>query len=570
MPCYRPQRQPTTRIVPDSVRAVGATKRIKGSNRWIGLLSALLTLGLLAVACGNDDSATDEHTEVVIGLEQELTNFNNLTAGDNLLAGHQIIRAVWPTCVRTRPDFSFEPYFCETLPTIINEDPLVVEYRLRDDANWSDGTPVSSDDMVFYFENCNDPEDDCANTSGFDSATLAVVNDKAVRLSWAPGQPFVEYIVLFSGPFPPAHLGRDWSDGFRTDAGLGAGPYVVDEYNPGSDLTLVANPTWFGDGPQIEEVTFRFISDVGNLPLALENGEVDVTYPQPQVDLVKQVNGIDGVETSITFGPTWEHITFNTATVPPEVRRAIGLALDRELIVTALMRPFSASAQPLGNRVYMNGQAQYQDHTPAEFQQRDPDAARAVLEAAGWELDGDVYAKDGQRLSLRIRTTGGNDRREQFQELVQSQLAEAGIRITIDNLPGGEVFGPVFGSENDPPGPPGDFDLVIFAWVGGPLPASSALQVFGTGSDSNPGAYQDDQVNDLLVEATFTLDPARQAELLNQADALMWESLPNMPVYQLPFFLAWNEDIQNIQDNPTQESFTWNLEDWVLAKRTRK
>lgn len=565
-------------------------------DRYSRVVAALLALVLLAAACGNDDDspppdasgptvapATDEEpaaaptqaedpspeeeqpTSVVVGLEQEITNFNNLTAGDNLLAGRQITRAIYPTCTRTRPDFSFEPYFCETLPTIIQEDPLVVEYRLRADAMWSDGTPVSSDDMVFYFENCNDPQDDCAATQGFDSATLEVVDDKAVRLSWPEGQPFVEYILLFSGPFPPAHLGRDWSDGFRTDPGVGAGPYVVDEYNPGSDLTLVANPTWFGEGPHIDEVTFRFISDVGNLPLALENGEVDVIYPQPQVDLVQQINGISGVESSITFGPTWEHITFNTATVPLEARQAIALALDRELIVTALMRPFSESAQPLGNRIYMNGQAQYQDNTPAEFQQRDVAAARAVLEAAGWELDGDVYAKDGRQLSLRIRTTGGNDRREQFQELVQNQLSEAGIRITIDNLPGGEIFGPVFGSTNDPPGPPGDFDLVIFAWVGGPLPATSALQVFGTGSDSNPGAYVDDQVNELLVEATFTLDADRQADLLNQADALMWETLPNTPVYQLPFFLAWNDNLQNIQDNPTLESFTWNLEEWALA-----
>ena len=565
-------------------------------DRYSRVVAALLALVLLAAACGNDDDspppdasgptaapATDEEpaaaptqaedpspeqeqpTSVVVGLEQEITNFNNLTAGDNLLAGRQITRAIYPTCTRTRPDFSFEPYFCETLPTIIQEDPLVVEYRLRADAMWSDGTPVSSDDMVFYFENCNDPQDDCAATQGFDSATLEVVDDKAVRLSWPEGQPFVEYILLFSGPFPPAHLGRDWSDGFRTDPGVGAGPYVVDEYNPGSDLTLVANPTWFGEGPHIDEVTFRFISDVGNLPLALENGEVDVIYPQPQVDLVQQINGIGGVESSITFGPTWEHITFNTATVPLEARQAIALALDRELIVTALMRPFSESAQPLGNRIYMNGQAQYQDNTPAEFQQRDVAAARAVLEAAGWELDGDVYAKDGRQLSLRIRTTGGNDRREQFQELVQNQLAEAGIRITIDNLPGGEIFGPVFGSTNDPPGPPGDFDLVIFAWVGGPLPATSALQVFGTGSDSNPGAYDDDRVNDLLTEATFTLDADRQAELLNQADALMWETLPNTPVYQLPFFLAWNDNLQNIQDNPTLESFTWNLEEWALV-----
>ena len=567
---------------------MGAITRVNRSNRWKSLLFLLLALVLLATACGNDDdsppaadgpsasptaAATDapapapaeEDTQVVIGLEQEITNFNNLTAGDNLLAGRQITRAIYPTCVRTRPDFSFEPYFCETLPTVINDDPLVVEYRLRADATWSDGTPVSSDDMVFYFENCNEPTDDCSATQGFDSATLEVVDDKAVQLTWPEGQPFVEYILLFSGPFPPAHLGLDWSDGFRTDPGVGAGPYVVDEYNPGSDLTLVANPTWFGEGPQIDEVTFRFISDVGNLPLALENGEVDVIYPQPQVDLVEQVSRISGVETSITFGPTWEHITFNTATVPLEVRQAVALALDRELIVTALMRPFSESAQPLGNRIYMNGQAQYQDNTPAEFRQRDVAAAKAVLEAAGWELDGDVYAKDGQTLSLRIRTTGGNSRREQFQELVQSQLAEAGIRITIDNLPGGEIFGPVFGSTNEPPGPPGDFDLVIFAWVGGPLPASSAQQVFSTGSDSNPGAYSDERVDELLAEAAITIDPDRQAELLNQADALMWETLPNTPVYQLPFFLAWNDNLQNLVNNATLESFTWNLEEWALS-----
>ena len=558
---------------------------------WTRGLVILLALTLLAAACGNDDSSTpaiqqpseqepsespvateapapapdDKFTSVVIGLEQEITNFNNLTAADQLLAGRQIMRAVWPTCVRIRPDFSFEPYFCESLPTVITEDPLVVEYRLRDDAAWSDGTPVSSDDLVFFFENCNEAGDDCGSTAGFDSADLEVVDDKAVRLSWPAGQPYVEYIQLFSGPFPPAHLSRDWSEGFRADPGVGAGPYVVDEYNPGSDLTLVANPTWFGDGPGIDEITFRFISDVGNLPLALENGEVDVIYPQPQVDLVQQVNRIGGVETSITFGPTWEHITFNTTTVPLEARRAIALALDRELIVTALMRPFSESAQALGNRIFMNGQAQYEDHTPEEFQHRDPAAARAVLEAAGWELDGDVYAKDGRRLSLRIRTTGGNDRREQFQELVQNQLAEAGIEITIDNLPGGEIFPALLGYNNDPPGPPGDFDLAIFAWVGGPLPAASASQVFGIDSETNLGVYVDERVDELLTEATFTLDLDRQAELLNQADALMWETLPNVPVYQLPFFLAYNQKIQNIQDNPTTESFTWNLEEWTLS-----
>ena len=507
-----------------------------------------------------------EPTSVVIGLEQEITNFNNLTAADNLLAARQITRAIYPTCTRSRPDSIFEPYFCVQLTTVINEDPLVVEYQLREDANWSDGTPVSSADLVYYFENCNESTDDCAATQGYDTAELEVVDNKTVRLSWPAGEPFVEYIGLFSSPFPPAHLGRDWSDGFREDPGVVAGAFQVDEWNNGSDLTLVPNPTWFGEGPHIDEVTFRFIIDVSNLPLALQNGEVDVIYPQPQVDLVDQISAFDGVASTVTFGPTWEHITFNTTTVPLEVRRAIALALDRELIVTALMRPFSETAQPLGNRVFVNGQAKYQDNTPSEFSQRDVAAARAVLEQAGYSTGGDgVYSKDGTRLSLRIRTTGGNTRREQFQELVQNQLAEAGIEITIDNLPGGEIFGPVFGDQNDPPVPPGDFDLVIFAWVGGPLPAGGALQIFGSGSPSNPGAYADDEANELLSEATITLDFDRQAEILNEADSRMWETLPNIPVYQLPFFLAYNDSLQNLVDNPTTESFTWNLEEWSFS-----
>lgn len=548
----------------------------KGS-RWI---TALLALMLLAAACSSDSQSEsvdpvtedtntpteapepaepDEPTRVVIGLEQELTNFNTSTAGDALLAGIQVNQNIWPSCLEVLPDFSFEPYFCERLPEVIQEDPLVVEYKLRADANWSDGTPVSSADMEWYYENCNDPTDDCISTVGYDTAELEVIDDKTVRMTWPAGKPFVEYIGLFGGLLP-SHLGLDWTEGFRTDPIVAAGPYQFDEWNPGSDLTLVPNPNYFGDAPHIDEVTFRFISDVDNLPPALENGEVDVIYPQPQIDLVNQVNAFDGIQSSITFGPTWEHITFNTTTVPLEVRRAIALALDRELIVNALMRPFSETVQALGNRVFVNGHVKYQDNTPVEFQQRDVAAARATLEEAGYVAGSDgIYSRDGERLSLRIRTTGGNTRREQFQELVQSQLGEAGIEITVDNLPGGEIFAEIF-----PETLPGDFDLVIFAWVGGALPAGGTKQVFGAGSGSNPGVYVDERVDGLLDEALITLDLDRQAELLNEADTLMWETLPLIPVYQLPFFLAWNDRISNIQDNAIA-SFTWNLAEWTVS-----
>ncbi len=505
---------------------------------------------------------------VTIGLEQEITNFNNNTGQDNLLAARQIMRSVWPYCMRAQPDFSLEPYFCESEPEIIQEDPLVVEYRWSDDAEWSDGVPVSSADFEYYYENCNDPEEDnCAATGGYDTATLEVIDEKAVQLTWPAGEPYVEYLALFGDPMPPAHLDLDWSEGFRDDPMVAAGPYMLEEYNPGSDLTLVPNDSWFGDGPNIAEVTFRFITDVASLPAALQNAEVDVISPQPQVDLVEQVEGFDGVQSSISFGPTWEHLDFNVTTVPLEVRRAITLGIDRELIVEALIQPFLGDdpVDPLGNRVFVQNQNPYLDNTPEEFSTRDVDAAKAELEAAGYVLnDAGVYEQDGTPLSYRIRTTGGNTRRERLQELIQQQLAEVGIEVRIDNLPGGEIFPVLFGEDKDPPGPPGDFDLAIFAWVGTPFPASGTKQIFETGSASNPGAYSDEVVDDLIARANTELDIDAQSDFLNQADQQMWQTLPNVPLYQLPAFLAWADNIGNIEDNATTESFTWNIEEWTL------
>ena len=540
--------------------------------RMWGILALLLAFALVASACGDSDSepgATGDATtttaegdgeaptggKLLFGAEQEPSNFNVNTADDNLSWGLWVMRNVWPACTRVMPDYNREPFFCEELPSVVSEDPFTVEYKIHPDAEWNDGTPVSSADFEWYYENCNNPEeDDCASTEGYQTATFETVDDKTFRLVWAD-EPFADYQFLFGNPLPPAHLDLDWTEGFRTDPMIAAGPFMLDEYNPGESLTLVRNESWFGEGPALDELTFVYITEVAGLPPALANGEVDFIYPQPQVDLVDEVDAIDGVVSGIGFGPIWEHITFNTSSGPLgelAVRRAVALGVDRDAIVAALMKPFSEDAVPLGNRILVPQQEGYTDNTPDEFKARDVDAAIAELEGAGWTLGSDgVYEKDGERLSLRIRTTAGNPRREQLQQLLTNQLGEVGIELVVDNKPASEVFPEIFGQ---------DFDIAIFAWVGSPEFAPGVGQLFSSTSGNNPGQYNDPLVDEIAARIVTEVDKADQIASANEADLQMWETLPNVPLYQLPTFLAQRDTIVNLVDNTTNEGPLWNSE----------
>ena len=205
-------------------------------------------------------------------------------------------------------------------------------------------------------------------------------------------------------------------------------------------MTLERNPDFWGENTaKVDTLLVRWITEGTQQAPALQNGEVDVIFPQAQLDLVAQVRAIPTATTFIGFGTFWEHLDFNQHNAhlaEPAVRRAIALAIDREEIVQRLPAQFDPSAQVLNNRIFFPADDRYVDNS-GDYATQDIEAATAALEDAGYTLGADgVYAHPEKgRLSLRITWRDPNERRQSTAQLIQAQTKEAGIEINFAPQP---------------------------------------------------------------------------------------------------------------------------------------
>jgi peptide/nickel transport system substrate-binding protein len=325
-------------------------------------------------------------------------------------------------------------------------------------------------------------------------------------------------------------------------------------------VTLERNPRYWGRPARLDRIILRSLPDAEAQAAAMINGEADIIYPRPQVDLVRRVQGLPGVASQVRFGLSFEHLTFNLRHPILQdlaVREAIALAIDRKQLLERTVGLFSDRAQVLGNRIWMVGQLGYEDHSGG-YGRGDVQAATARLERAGWvEGTGGVRVKNGRKLQLHYITTAGDFTRYRGGELLQDQLAKVGVDLDVRPVDGQTLFGDRL--------PNGGFEIAAFAWVGTPFAVSGSRDIYVTGGEVNWGEFSDPEVDALFEQATAELDPARSTALANQADRKLWEGLHSVPLYQRPTFLAWRDTLRNVVENPSGEGPLWNAESWGFA-----
>ena len=552
-------------------------------TRWLLLL---VVLAMLAAACGGDpapepgDSEAPEASEpeapeeseaetggqveggtVVYGAEQEPAVMMPITTEGNLFATTVITTPILEGAYEVLPDFTYAPQLLAG-EAEVSGDGREVTYTLKDEATWSDGTPISADDLIFTYEVYIDEKNDVASRSGYDLITKAKkVSDKAATFTFK--EPFAPYKSLFTPVLPKHELeGENINKVWNNEITISSGPFEFDSWNKGTDATIKRNENYWGEKASLDEIIFRFILDSNSMVQSLKGGEIDMTYPQPQVDLVEQMDAIDGIETDSNAGTVWEHLDFNFAVPPLDklyVRQAIAKGIDRAAIVERIVKPINPDAVPLENTIYMNNQAEYEPHF--DEYSFDPAAAEALLTDNGCTKGDDgIYECDGERLSIRYATLAGNEARELQQEVIQAQLKEIGIEIKPANEEADALFGKTL-----PGGPKGAWDLINFAWVGSPDPFGGNT-IYICDGDLNAQSYCNEEVTKLINKTNTLIDPAERAATYNEADALMAKDLPILPLYQKPTFFAWKDTIVGPEDNPTQFGPTWNAGDWALTE----
>jgi peptide/nickel transport system substrate-binding protein len=578
---------------------------VKLSKRSAVLIATGVTGAMALSACGGgsddggDDSSGSGSGRVVFG---EATDWPEtlmpLVSGGNATSVADIEAQLLPQAYLVQPDLTVEynqDLLTEEPTSQVSGETQTITYKLNPDAVWSDGEPITADDFAFSWslQKSSDPaEGGCAallSTSGFDQIASVEGADDGKTVTVTMATPFADWKALFSGSNTPvfpkhvmdqgdpaancAYITAGWplADGFPQDISGGPWQLKKENINAGQQtVVLTPNENYWGDKPKLAQLV---IQAIGNDPTTavqgLSSGELNMIYPQPQLDLVDQVKDLEpNVTSDVNFGLSFEHLDFNT-TDPVlsdiRVRQAFALALDRQEIVDQTVGQFSSDAQVLNNRIWLNTQPQYTDTAPEQYKTQDTAGAKALLEQAGYTLGNDgIYAKGGQRLSLKIDSTANNPLREQTVNVMIPQLKAAGIEASFNANP--DIFA---GKEKPASLEAGGFQVALFAWVGSPFisgipPEFRAPQGDAIGQNySRNGTPEIDALFDQWLTLT---DDQQIADTGNQIDALLWGQLATVPLYQKPTFIAYSSNIQGAEDNPTQAGPLWNASTWSVKQ----
>ena len=543
-------------------------------RRPLHLAVRFLALALLLAACGggggggpgSSATAIKDGGTLSYAADQEPTGFNHNTSKDNGTSVLNVVINMFPPVFRLHPDFSvrLNGELMDSA-TQTSADPQTIVYKIKPEAVWSDGTPVSADDFVYLWKNLNGSVkgNDVASTTGYDQIKGVEGSDNGKTVTVVFAEPFTDWKSLFYGLLPAHYMAKvpgGWNTGLDKNPEKIPvnGPFKVSTWEQGQSLTLVRNERYFGPKAHLDSVVFRFLPESTTQPAALQNNEVDLIYPQPQLDLVAQVKALPDVTSELNIGLSFEHFDFNFKNqhlADPAVRKAIATGMNIPELVSRTVKQFTDQAQPLGNRIWLPGQKYYQDHF-GEYGKGDTAGATRLLEDAGYAKGGDgIYAKDGQRLSLRISTTAGNQLRETQEQLFQAQMKAVGVDIKIANADSTKLFGDWL--------PNGNFDIANFGWVGNPFAISSSQDIYRTGGGSNYGRYSSSKVDQLFAQAVREVDEARSAELGNQIDQQLTADMATIPLYPKPTYLAVRKTFTGVGDNATQEGPFWNSNLWA-------
>ncbi len=516
--------------------------------------------------------------EVAFALEKNIANWNLLSAEGNVFETGLALKGVLPYTFVTQPDLTVamnDDMLVSAEQTGTNPQTLV--YEIQPDAVWSDGTPISAQDFIYNWRIQNGTDcPDCAvaGTQGYDRIASVEGSNNGKTVTVTMAQPYTDWKGLWasSTPLYPAHIAAQQGD-LNTPQGLAAsfeyfgrtvpnysgGPFQVEQFQDNVAIIETPNPRWYGEGPYLDRLIYRVITEASQEPTALANNEVQVIYPQPQVDLVQQVKNIPGVSSYIGQGLTWEHFDFNLENpflAQEPLRDAMFTAIDRQEIIDATVGQFTDKVEPLNNHNFMPQQEGYTDVvSETGHGSGNVAAAKQILTDAGYRVqDGRLLTPDGTPVPpMSIGYTAGNQIRQDECELFAQMVEPLGITVNVTPT---DDLGTTLSE--------GEYDIMVFAWVSSPFPYGGAIQLWTSGSGSNFGGYSNPEVDRLINAAASQTDVTQARRLLTQADRIMSEDAYVLPLYQKPTFLAIYNNLANIRSNSSLDGPPYNVGQWGI------
>ncbi len=407
-------------------------------------------------------------------------------------------------------------------------DARTIVMTLRDGVTWSDGEEFTVDDVAFTFQMLKDNPSldikgawqhlESVETDG-DTVILNLQGDDAPALT-----------ILGQTMIVPEHLWKDVKDPgtYRNEDPVGTGPFVLGNYND-QQYSMDKNPDyWQADEIEIEHI----ILPATNSQLDTVSRGYDWSY-----SFISDVEGTWGAaspDNKWWFPPGGVIALLPNLEVEPfddvNVRRGIALSLDREEIAETASEGYMEPAGQTG--LILPNQEEYLDpEIPDQGMiTQDKDAALAAFGEAGYTLDGDrLLGPDGEQLEFAITTANGYSDWTRAAQTVQRQLADVGVKVTL-KLPQPAGYQSAISN--------GDFEMAIGGMGGGDvyqaynnLLSSEFYVPSGEATANNFERFQSEEADALLAEYRGTVDPARQTEIVQELQGIVYDQMPVIGMY---------------------------------------
>ncbi len=439
-----------------------------------------------------------------------------------------VINQLYSTLVRANEDATdIVPDLAESWE--ISEDGTVYTFHLRD-AQFSDGSPVTAEDVVFSLERVRDEETSPMRGLYTIMESAEAVDDKTVVLTLsAPYSPFMSTLAMFAASIVPKAAVEAAGDSFG-EAPIGSGAFMLKEWRRGDRIILEANPLYWEEGlPKLEGIEWIYVPNDNTRVLQLTAGEVDAATFIPW-NQIPALEADPDIIMQLDKSTRMDHILVNHDHAPLDdktVRQALNMAIDQQAIVDAVTFGFGVAANsffPLDGMCYNPDNPNYP---------HDPERAAAMLEEAGVE-----------DLSLDFVIVAGDSAHEQIAVLVQDQLAQIGVEVNIIKMEGGQQWDALVA---------GEYDIGLMWWINDIFDPDQKAKFVVYGDEENRSYYtnyHNPEVTALVDEAAVELDMDRRCEIYYQVQAIAKDDVHWIDLYYSPFRNASRANVHGFFQNP--------------------
>jgi peptide/nickel transport system substrate-binding protein len=507
-------------------------------------------IGGLTLAAGAglaSASPEDDQVTLTVGLIQDLDT-PNVTAGF-LVSSYEVWNLQYATLTdKAAADFAIQPGLAESWE--VGDGGLSYTYTLREGLTWSDGEPLTAEDVAFTVNTSRDQGwvNHSSVTANLDAT---VVDDRTVKITSSVPDPKLPIMDVY---IVPKHIWEPIAQGdvttYEALDGVGSGPFTLQEWKSGQSWTMAANPNYYKGVPAIDQIVFRVFTNGDAMVAALQQGEIDAAHSVPSSSF-ETLGDAEGIEAVFGQQGGFTELAMNgmagglgdghPALLDLEVRHAIHRAIDKQAlfdrVILGLGTPgvtLSASPDP----------AWKPEIPEAEQYTYDPAAANAALDAAGYlDTDGNGIREmpDGsQELVFRYAERSESDIAAPIRELITGFLEEVGIATTVDVFDDTQLTEVIAA---------GEYDLFVWGWTPfvDPDPLLSYFTCAQLTTDVEAVGYNDanwcsPEYDELYAQQNAELDRATREDLVHQMLRLFYDESTYVVLFEDADLQAYRTD----------------------------